>query len=559
MKIIIEGIGQADIYDKHFVASGGEAEVYVLNNHAIKIYHEVKNMISFDKIKELNEISSKNVLKPKHIVYDSKNKPIGYAMDFIDNTYPMCKLFTKTFKKNNNISEYDIINLIKEMQTTINNIHSDNCLIVDLNEMNLLSNNNFTIPYFIDVDSYQTPSFKATAIMPSVRDRFSEDFSILTDWFAFAIISFQLYIGIHPYKGNHPKYKNSHGKPAWESRMEDGVSVFDKDVRMPATCNDFSVIPKKHLDWFKDIFVKNNRTVPPELDSFNTMVTPQAHVVIKNDGSFQIQDVVSCPENILSVYEFMGVKYILTKNHIYKDDSKIYDVKRKSSICFSNSEPVICELSDSGIEFLKLNKDLIANSSCRGAMSRNNCIYTVNHNKKLIEHNFLSKGNKIFHKTKIIASVSNLSSHIYKGMIFQDLLNNPYITIPYQQGHCVIVSIPELKNYRIIDGKSEKNFVILLAEKLGLYYKFIFVFDKKMSSYSCRIIDDVSIDSINFVVLDNGICVHIHEDKMELFKDNNKIKEISNCPIDSNMKLFQINNKVHFINDNKILSISLKK
>ena len=47
------------------------------------------------------------------------------------------------------------------------------------------------------VDSYQTAHYPATAIMPSVRDWKVplHDFSELSDWFSFAIVSFQVFLG----------------------------------------------------------------------------------------------------------------------------------------------------------------------------------------------------------------------------------------------------------------------------------------------------------------------------------------------------------------------------
>lgn len=248
-EVFIKNVGNITLTDKNYVGSGGEATIYKHQNMAIKLYHDHKKSIPEAKINELSIISATNVCKPLHTVYDSKNRLIGYCMSFIKDTQPICKLFTKSFRDSNSISHADIIDIVKFIQKTIGIIHDDQCLIVDLNEMNLLVSSDFETPIFIDVDSYQTKSFRATAIMDSIRDRTvkNNNWTELSDWYSFAILAFQLYIGIHPYKGKHPKYKANE----WIKRMDDNISVFDKDTSLPAICNDFTVIPSRHLDWLK--------------------------------------------------------------------------------------------------------------------------------------------------------------------------------------------------------------------------------------------------------------------------------------------------------------------
>ena len=211
--ITVENVGKITITDQDYLGSGGEASVYVKDSLAIKIYHDPVHMIALDKIKELSVIKNPLVLRPKHIIYDDKGNPIGYAMDFIKNTHPVCKLFTKAFKQRSGISNEDITEFVEQMQQMDMDIHAAKCLIVDHNEMNLLATlrtkKHPLTPYAIDVDSYQTPSHKATAIMQSIQDpqikgnKWTED----SDWFSFAIIAFQLWIGIHPFKGTHPDPK----------------------------------------------------------------------------------------------------------------------------------------------------------------------------------------------------------------------------------------------------------------------------------------------------------------------------------------------------------------
>ena len=243
-----------------FVAQGGEGSVYAKDGVAYKIYSDPKKMISESKINELSKLTLKNIIKPLDII-TSNRKPVGYTMKFLRNTFPLCQVFTKSFRTRHNIQQDTILNLVYKLRDLVEHVHSKKILIVDLNEMNFLVGNKFKTPYAIDVDSYQTQSFSATAIMESIRDRHCNGkFTQGSDWFSFAILSFQLFVGIHPYKGKHPTVKTM------DERMKLNISVLNKNVRIPKACQDLSVIPDKFMKWFKMVLEDGER-IPPPVDA----------------------------------------------------------------------------------------------------------------------------------------------------------------------------------------------------------------------------------------------------------------------------------------------------
>jgi hypothetical protein len=163
-----------------------------------------------------------------------------------------------------------IIKLVKKFQDGIQCVHSKDILIVDVNEYNFIVNSSFDEIFFIDCDSYQTPSFPATAIMESIRDRHSKTFSKETDWYSWGILVFQMQIGIHPYKAKHPKYKTL------DEKMIHNISVFNKDVSVPAVCYPLTVIPENYRNWYKAIFEDGKRIAPP--DTMIAVVPIQTYV-----------------------------------------------------------------------------------------------------------------------------------------------------------------------------------------------------------------------------------------------------------------------------------------
>jgi hypothetical protein len=187
MDITIKGCGKPIKLNKNtFISSGGEGSIFASNGMAFKIYTNPKALIPYAKIQELSVITNSNVIKPEQIILDNRQKPIGYTMKYVSDTYSLCQIFPKAFRDRVGLDIDTVLKLIKKMQTTIADIHKiPGMLIVDLNEMNFLVDKKFKDIYFIDVDSYKTFSFPATAIMESIRDWNSSEFNHLTDWYSF--------------------------------------------------------------------------------------------------------------------------------------------------------------------------------------------------------------------------------------------------------------------------------------------------------------------------------------------------------------------------------------
>lgn len=556
----IEGLGTVSITDADYKTSGGEAQIFLKDSLILKIYHDAKDMIPLDKIKELDKIQAKNVLRPERVIYEGST-PVGYSMRFISDTHPLCKLFTKAFKQRNKISNEDITNIISIGQDTMEKIHNSNCLVVDFNEMNGLISKKFDDWYFIDVDSYQTPSYRATAIMESIRDRLVKHnkWTEESDWYSFAIIAMQLFIGCHPYRGFHPDY----GPNDWQIRMEKGASIFDKGARLPAACNDLTIIPPSHLKWFKELFLENKRCCPPIMGDITstTISMPQTFNIYNVNGVFMVDILETCPEHIIDVFNYMGINYMIGSNHIYKGKAQLPNEivgSDKVLLCETNSPyPVVCKLNSGTMYVEELSGNVIGNISTNGMIYRNGCIYTA-YSGKLIENSFVSFGNKVVHSTRVAANVLDLSTQFFDGVIFQDLLGKKHITLPFEKGKCSVIHTKELDGYRILDARSERNVCGVMAEKGGTYHCFVFTFNSDYTAYTLRVTKDVPYSEINLTVLPNGIAVMVNNGDAEIFKDSN-VKVIDNPPFNATTKLYNYSGSACYVDGKEIKSVKMKK
>lgn len=555
--VLINGNVNISLGQSDYKAQGGEGIVYVKNNIAYKIYHEPKKMIPEGKILELQKIKTENVLAPKNILYNPKTlKAIGFTMPYVNDTEYLTKLFSKQFKNDHAISISQIIEIISKMQKQLQSLHNEKIIVGDYNEMNFLIDSSFSIPYHIDVDSYQTDNFPCTAIMDTIRDRrlpFGK-FDDLSDWFSWAIVSFQVYTGIHPFKGKHPDYKIND----LDERMKNNISVFNKEVKLPKSCQDFSMIPKNQLDWYKTIFINGDRSIPPIPGALG-FVPGFIPNIISAIGKFKVDLINEYQENIIDVNYFNNSAYVITKNSIYCNNSKWYSFsKNYSKVKLANilgNDPIIAYSENNLAHFISKDNVEIGKIQAFDIMSSEGRIYTISETNQLIENSFEKIG-KILHLTNQVAQLCSIYK-VFEGVIIQDIFGKRYLTIPYEHQKCTNIEIPELYQYRIIDAKRLKNILILIGEKNGKYDKFTLFFNSDFNSYELKKELDISYMIVNFMIKQNGIIASvINEDTLELFIDNKKgSKELSDCPADINMKLIDGINKVTFINQNKLYSL----
>lgn len=559
MKVFIKGKGHATLTQKEFLSSGGEGEIYCKGNTVFKIYIDPNKMISTGKIQELSALSFKNIIKPEDVLLDEKNNEIGYTMQYVKDTYSLCQLFPKAFRDRNSLSNQTILDLVRRLQETVHHVHQNKILIVDLNELNFLVAKDFTDLYAIDVDSFQTPHFPATAIMENIRDRQIKNnkFTENSDWFSFGIIAFNMFSSIHPYKGNHAKYKT------FNERMDHNISVFNKDVSVPKMFADFSIIPEAYRNWFKSIFDDGKRS-PPPTDLHVTAIINTIVQKISGSNTFNIAELEDFVHTVIDL-SWSQPHTVLTSVGLYIN--KILDkaVPTKANfISLPKTSAIIAGwIKNRALKLRNSSKqtEIKLDLEVQDIFSYDNRLY-VKSQTNILELNFNEIGNNIITTSKIVAQVLEHSSLVFDGCIIQNLLGATYVSIfPKSEEHYQI-HLKELDKLKIIDSKYYKNVLMIICNDKGKYSKYIFRFDESFSSYDLRILDDIQYTDLNFTVLDSNNCVSIlGDEKLEIFsnkKDSKSIKEIVDPGISGDMKIFKDGAGLLFARGSKVFSMRMK-
>ena len=557
MQLHVQGKGPVTLTDKDFVAQGGQGKIYAKSRWVYKIYTDPAKMIPAAKIQELAVLDSEHIVRPQDLVLDQANRAIGFTMKRVAGAVPLARLFTNDFRNRHGITPEITLKLVEAIVETIRFIHDKGCLIVDGNEMNyLVEEQDFTRPWLIDVDSYQTPGFPATAIMPTIRDWHARRFTPLSDWFSFAVVACQLFIGIHPYKGRYPGFK----KHDLEGRMKANASIFGKRVGLPAAVRDFSHIPQSWLDWFIALFEQGRREPPPQTAA-RLHWRPQTRII--QSGGVAVTLLQHFSATILRVKTWNGIRVVTTTDALIID-GKPYQATLATEVIFAPRSlvPLLVHVEDGELvlQNTRSGRFLYPNLKAERLLVVDNTLYTLHHDK-FMEVRLHELGDRFILSPGSVWKVLPQATVVLQSLLYQDVLGRAHLLIPLRPGACQVIPTPELDGYRIVDGRWDGGVAMLIGVKAGRYLRFIFRFNHEHSAYELRVEADLDTPDLNFVTLDNGVVVAL-SNALELFfrePARDALKRIPDPQLgDGERTLAKDGNSVLLFRDQQLYRISMQ-
>jgi len=573
IQVVLEGKGPATLRDSNYVASGGEGTIYKISDMVVKIYHkpdEAKRRGVPGKIRLLAGLKHPYVSSPAGLVTKPNGDLLGHYLPYVDG-HPLARVFTNDFWLKEGFTKKHASTLVDRMREVYFFAHQNKVLLVDANELNW-----FTIfsgkdpePRVIDVDSWvfenNIPS--KIAKMPSIRDWHEKNASRKSDWFAWGIVTFQIYTGLHPFKGT----LDGFDRGDLEGRMKVNASVFNKEVRLNRAVRDFSTIPNPLLGWYEAVFQNGERSIPPS--PFDTsVVTPRAALVLR---------MVTTGRTGLLVFEklvdFPGDPAVKTFHcgAVLLSSGRLIDLATKREICKITSRG--CEVVRSG------NGWLIAEMQNREIHFQ----YVVESSLKLTVlslrlngHNLVSFENRLFVVTdtglsevkltilgKPIASLGKTwgamlnSTKWFQGVGVMDAMGAKYVITPFGEESVVQERIRELDTLRIVMAKSGNRFISLIgADRSGVYHKVEITFDRDYKSYKAWVAETDS-PELNLAILPKGVCATIVKDgELDIFVPikNQDINRVEDKGIGTDMVLSNWEDRVIYIQSGAVWSLRMK-
>lgn len=560
-RYFVRSKGEIQLGKTEFKAQGGEGSVYVKGSNAYKIYSDPSRCIAQAKIDELAALVQPNIIRPLELVINGRNRPVGYSMRSAGKTYSLCQLFPKAFRQRNNVTPDLMLRLVRQLQTGVSHTHSRGILIVDLNEMNFLVASDFKELFFIDVDSYQTPSFPATVLMESVRDRHAKTFTSDSDWFSFAVVSFQMFVGIHPFKGTYPAFQHLPDNTAkLDARMRANVSVLHRGVSVPSACLPFSVIPPNYLDWYRAVFEQGKRLAPPQAVQavLSVVGPPVTHAIASR--KFEVTEVREFDSEII----WHDGVITATEQSVYFNGHRYprppFDVKL---IATPRKQHLIAAYHDgTRIRFHDLTMSRLIETQIEGeeAILSHGQVYIKQH-EHIFAIEFIELANNTVLGLRSVANVMMSSTRMFDGVAIQNLLDANYASIPSLSGGCHQVRLAELDGAQIVNAKLYKNLLVVVVTRAGRYDKYVFRFAKDFGGYDVRKLSDVAASDIEFTVLDTGVVLHlIDDDRLEVFsskKDATQLSVLEDEALKGDLKLFHTGKQALMAKGRKLYNFKL--
>lgn len=142
-----------DIISSKPLYSGFESKIILYKDNLIKLFFDD---VMEKKIKKLEILASidEDIIKPKSIVLDIHDKPIGYSMDY-----------KKDFHESNPkiLSKSDKIKFLLLLKEKLDILHKYDIVYGDIRHPNILVNDNLDM-YLCDLDSVQIGEYKSNVI-----------------------------------------------------------------------------------------------------------------------------------------------------------------------------------------------------------------------------------------------------------------------------------------------------------------------------------------------------------------------------------------------------------
>ena len=571
--------GTVTLEQRHYKAKGGQKAVFGKGGRGFAVYHELDQMIAVGKLNELAVLDLPEIIKPEPPILfldKAKRKPIGHTFAWVDSVEPLVRLFPTGFQKKNGITPEMMIQMTQKLRDMVSYVHSKGIHIVDLNELNFLCDLAAWKLYAIDVNSYQTANYPATAIMPNIFDRHCKRtssghpiFDEKTDWFSFGIIAFQMLVGLHPYKGGYAPMKKFPKNEQLNERMRQNISVFHSGVTVPAAARSFDLIPNALKQWMMAVFEQGERCPPPaDFEAAIQIVRVAAKLLGSN--LFEIEEIMEFDEEILDVACHNTSRLVVLESKVWssvtrQEHARPFPGELKVGFTGKSNRPVAAYIENGDLHLFDLisQKEIRITAHADSVMQYDGRLYIrIGTNINELQLNEFSS--RIVPTLKAAGQVVDVpnATEFYDGVIVQNVVGRHLISIFPEPGMCHQINLEEMDGYRIIDAKYENGVLMVVGEKGGSYNRLVCRFEKDFKSYDTRLIEDIDYTGLNFTVNNKGICVALVEDeKVEVFqamKNSPTIKEMDDPAITGDMRLFHDGPNILFARGKKIHKVKMK-
>lgn len=276
------------------LTEGGEGYIYEENGQIVKIFKTHIDLKSKEKKVDIliKATLPQCAVKPINKVLDNQGRFIGYCMEKVAGE-EIKRLSNRKFCTANNADTKFVLGLLVKVKSALSEIHKQNIFIGDLNDQNILFDMSRNI-YLIDCDSWTVGGEKCAVAMDLFKDPTlkADNFNADTDNYAFMVLAWKTLTRVHPFGGT-----MTPDIPILD-RISKGLSVIDRNVKVPRTSKSWIGFSPYLLEDFKKVFESGERELTESMEDFQRNLS-----YCKKDKEYYYNKFSSCPycDNTASV------------------------------------------------------------------------------------------------------------------------------------------------------------------------------------------------------------------------------------------------------------------
>lgn len=563
----LEKRGRLTIRPSDYIATGGEGSIYRASGTVIKLYVDQRKIAKMaEKIELLSRVKHPYIIAPHGTVQNRIGEVIGIHMPYVDGE-PLPRTFTNDFRAREKFTDKDAAQFAFKMQEAVRFAHANGALLVDPNELNwlaVMNGKNGPEPRVIDVDSWAIGKWPATVVMQSIRDWHTKGFTQLSDWFAWGIVTFQIFTGIHPYKGTIDGFKPGD----LEGRMKANASVFSPKAKLSRAVRDFSCIGAPLLDWYAAVFQNGERSVPP---------SPLAQTTIAKAAV--VKHLTALPAGNLIFTKLYGnandpAVRIWPCGIIMLRSGTLFDIASKRAIgALASQNGEVITTPDGWLVTDRIDGNLIFSHIRQASKKANELPFP------LVGRHIIRYENRMFVVTaggltevifrdlgKPVLSAGNTwgamlnSTRWFDGIGIQDAMGATFLIMPSGKAGLMHIRIKELDGLKPITAKAENGFAAIIAlDAHGAYQKLEVASNEHDGTYRAwKGITDSP--ELNISILPKGVCATIADDgELTIFVPATRnVVKVREQRIAADMILARIGEKTAYLHNGEVWSVTMK-
>ncbi|HRI28891.1 MAG TPA: hypothetical protein PK239_01955 [Chitinophagales bacterium] len=276
MQAITQSGKNITINDRQEINRGGEGRILLLPElpaMVAKLSFDPNKVISKAQLQALQTLNDQYFVKPAELVLEATTrKALGFTMPLLPKEYvPLTAFFSEPFCRKHGFNDRAKRHIALQIHEAMVSAHRQQIVLGDLSGLNIMVHPHKGSIRLIDTDAYETKAQKHSGILlDEIRDYYYGGLvSKESDYFAFAVLVFQLFTYLHPYKGIHRIY------PTLRERMIQRIPVFDADTNLTVPKCYQPITDAGLQKQFVDIFKLSGRFAL-ELDQTSAQLTTTA-------------------------------------------------------------------------------------------------------------------------------------------------------------------------------------------------------------------------------------------------------------------------------------------